>query len=127
MIPVRHKQFQSGILKAYSNLKSKEFKDGKSPLDIRMSQTSNKPITELEVADSIELYFKDCVHYCKVQGVEIPEITPGIRAKWMQETGLFDNKDLTNEQIYFISEINRQSIKKFLMLENPMVQETEKN
>lgn len=122
IIPYRLKQFHEGILMAYSKLKSKEFKDGKAPLDIRLSQTAENPITELEVADSVEQYFKDCIQYCKVQGVELPEITPGIHSKWVQETGLFDNKDLTNEQIFFLSEISRQSIKKVLMLENPIAQ-----
>jgi hypothetical protein len=123
MIPTRLRQFQEGILKAYTKLKSKEFKDGKGTLDSRMFQTAENPITELEVAESVESYFKDCIQYCRIQGVQLPEITPGIQSKWMQETGLFDNKDLNNEQIYFLSEISRQSIKKVIMLENPIAPE----
>lgn len=123
MIPLRLRQFQEGLLKAYTKLKEKEFKGSKSPLDIRLSQTEENPITELEVADSVESYFKDCVHYCKLNKIQLPEITPGLRAEWLQSTGLFDNKDLTNEAIFFLSEISRQSIKKVLLIENPIVPE----
>lgn len=117
VLPMSLRSGHKEMLKAYEMFSKIGFGNS-DPLEIRMNAIKSNPISDFEVQESFRSYFYDCASFCKEKNQHVPDLDDeNVYENWLNCSGL-GRQDLSNEQLYFLSEICRRSTIKLLISEN---------